>query len=492
MSDIFEFVKSDKARLRVVGVGGAGGNAVNTMVGQGLSGVEFITANTDVQALDHSLAPTKLVIGSMVTKGLGAGADPDMGQEAALEDQEAIAAVLKGADMVFVTAGMGGGTGTGAAPVIARIARSMGALTVGVVTKPFLFEGKARRTRADSGLTALSREVDSLIVIPNQQLLAVTPEDTSLVDAFRLADQVLYNAVQGISDVIKRHGMINVDFADVRTIMSLKGVALMGTGTGRGPKRALDAAQAAISSPLLDNVSIQGARGVLINFTGGPNMKLTEIQEAASLVERAAHESVNLIFGAVIDPSMEDEIKITVIATGFGESAQQYSDVNAVAVDAPRAAPIVARAPEAPPLRMVPPPLPAEASGGGRVFELGVAPPVVAAPVVSAPPVAAAPIRSPLQRGLDAPLPGMGSLGPTGTPITDRPSLSRMSTPPHGIVPARLANRTQTLDAEELSRPAINRKAVRETGEAKMGSGFWDETSGEIDLNAPRFRTPRD
>ena len=489
MSDIFEFVKSDKARLRVVGVGGAGGNAVNTMVSQGLSGVEFITANTDVQALDHSLAPTKLVIGSMVTKGLGAGADPDMGQEAALEDQEAIAAVLKGADMVFVTAGMGGGTGTGAAPVIARIARSLGALTVGVVTKPFLFEGKARRLRADSGLAALSREVDSLIVIPNQQLLAITAEETSLVDAFRLADQVLYNAVQGISDVIKRHGMINVDFADVRTIMSLKGVALMGTGTGRGPKRALEAAQAAISSPLLDNVSIQGARGVLINFTGGANMRLTEIEEAASLVERAAHESVNLIFGAVIDPSMEDEIKITVVATGFGESAQQYGDLNAAALDAPRA-----RTPEVPVLRASPPPLPPEvtAAAPGRVFEIAASLPPVAQPAVSQPPPPVGFARSPLQRGFETPLPGMAGLVSNQAQISDRPSLGRMSTPPMGTAPVRLGVRTQTLAADELNRPAINRKAVRETGEAKMGSGFWDETSGEIDLNAPRFRPPRE
>ena len=489
MSDIFEFVKSDKARLRVVGVGGAGGNAVNTMVSQGLSGVEFITANTDVQALDHSLAPTKLVIGSMVTKGLGAGADPDMGQEAALEDQEAIAAVLKGADMVFVTAGMGGGTGTGAAPVIARIARSLGALTVGVVTKPFLFEGKARRLRADSGLAALSREVDSLIVIPNQQLLAITAEETSLVDAFRLADQVLYNAVQGISDVIKRHGMINVDFADVRTIMSLKGVALMGTGTGRGPKRALEAAQAAISSPLLDNVSIQGARGVLINFTGGANMRLTEIEEAASLVERAAHESVNLIFGAVIDPSMEDEIKITVVATGFGESAQQYGDLNAAALDAPRA-----RTPEVPVLRASPPPLPPEvtAAAPGRVFEIAASLPPVAQPAVSQPPPPVGFARSPLQRGFETPLPGMAGLVSNQAQISDRPSLGRMSTPPMGTAPVRLGVRTQTLAADELNRPAINRKAVRETGEAKMGSGFWDDTSGEIDLNAPRFRPPRE
>jgi cell division protein FtsZ len=482
MSDIFEFVKNDKARLRVVGAGGAGGNAVNTMVSQGLSGVEYITVNTDVQALDHSLAPTKLVIGSQVTKGLGAGADPEMGQEAALEDQEAIAAMLKGADMVFVTAGMGGGTGTGAAPVIARIARSLGALTVGVVTKPFLFEGKARRNRAENGLAALAREVDSLIVIPNQQLLAITAENTPLVEAFRQADQVLFNAVQGISDVIKRHGMINVDFADVRTIMSLKGVALMGTGTGRGPNRALEAAQAAISSPLLDNVSIQGARGVLINFTGGESMSLAEIEQASSLVERAAHDNVNLIFGAVIDPSMHEEIKITVIATGFGDAAQQYSDLNAAAVEPTRGR----MAAEIPALRAVPPPLPQDVMAppvAARSFDVSAAPPV-ATPALG--PSPALP-RSPLQRGLETPLPGMVSAG-----IVDRPSLSRMSTPPVGVAPVRLASRTQTLDAEALREPAINRKAVRETGEAKMGSGFWDETSGEIDLNAPRFRTPRD
>ncbi|MCA9540014.1 MAG: cell division protein FtsZ, partial [Myxococcales bacterium] len=323
MDSIFEYVGNPGARLKVIGVGGGGSNAVNTMVQSGLKGVDFIIANTDAQALEHSAAPTKLQIGAGLTQGLGAGANPEVGRNAALEDQRLVTDTLVGADMVFVTAGMGGGTGTGAAPVIARAAREAGALTVGVVTKPFNFEGRARRRRADTGIEALAAEVDTLIVIPNQRLLAISDENTTMVDAFKMADQVLYNAVQGISDLITEHGMINVDFADVRTIMSQKGLALMGTGRASGERRALVAAQAAISSPLLDDISIEGATGILINFTGGLDLKITEIEEAASLVEDAAHEDVNLIFGAVIDENMRDEIKITVIATGFAGAEQQ-------------------------------------------------------------------------------------------------------------------------------------------------------------------------
>ena len=317
------------ARIKVVGVGGGGSNAVNKMVSSGLKGVDFIVANTDAQALKHADASVQLQIGANLTKGLGAGANPEIGRSAALEDQRLINESVAGADMVFITAGMGGGTGTGAAPVFARAAREQGALTVGVVTKPFMFEGRSRSRRAEAGLEALGAEVDTLIVIPNQRLLAISDENTTMMDAFGLADRVLYNAVQGISDLITEHGMINVDFADVRTIMMEKGLALMGTGRASGDGRALAAAQQAISSPLLDNISIEGATGILINFTGGLDLKITEIEEAASLVEDAAHEDVNLIFGAVIDEQMSNEIKITVIATGFEGARQQKAPTQA-------------------------------------------------------------------------------------------------------------------------------------------------------------------
>ncbi len=322
----FEFMtESSGARLKVVGVGGGGSNAVNTMVHSGLKGVDFIVANTDQQALEHSAAEVRLQIGANLTQGLGAGANPEVGRNAALEDQRMINELMSGADMVFITSGMGGGTGTGAAPVFARAAREAGALTVGVVTKPFNFEGKARGRRAEAGIEALAAEVDTLVVIPNQRLLAISDANTTMMDAFKLADRVLFDAVQGISDLITEHGMINVDFADVRTIMGRKGVALMGAGRASGEGRALTAAQRAISSPLLDDISIEGATGILINFTGGLDLKITEIEEAASLVEDAAHEDVNLIFGAVIDESISDEIRITVIATGFEDRAKQAS-----------------------------------------------------------------------------------------------------------------------------------------------------------------------
>jgi len=312
------------ASIKVIGVGGGGSNAVNKMVECGLKGVDFVVSNTDAQALSHSNAPVQLQIGANLTDGLGAGANPDVGRSAALEDMNVISETLNGADMVFITAGMGGGTGTGAAPVFARAAREAGALTVGVVTKPFNFEGSARRRRAEAGIEALAAEVDTLVVIPNQRLLAISDETTTMMDAFSVADRVLYNAVQGISDLITDHGMINVDFADVRTIMMGKGVALMGTGRASGEGRALIAAQQAISSPLLDDMSIEGATGILINFTGGTDLKITEIEEAASLVEDAAHEDVNLIFGAVIDDNMTNEIKITVVATGFEDAEKRH------------------------------------------------------------------------------------------------------------------------------------------------------------------------
>ncbi|MBI1815933.1 MAG: cell division protein FtsZ [Deltaproteobacteria bacterium] len=311
------------ASIKVVGIGGGGGNAVNTMIASGLPGVEFITCNTDMQALRASLAPVKVQLGEQLTKGLGAGANPDIGREAALEDAERMREVLAGADMVFITAGMGGGTGTGGAPVVARIAKELGALTVGVVTKPFQFEGKKRMRQATEGIERLKEAVDTLIAIPNQRLLAVAARNTSLLETFKKADDVLLQAVRGISDLITVHGLINLDFADVRTIMAEMGMAMMGCGVATGETRAVEAAQKAVASPLLEDVSIQGARGVLINITGSPTLSLHEVNEAATLIQEEAHEDANIIFGAVIDETMGDEIRITVIATGFDGAAVQ-------------------------------------------------------------------------------------------------------------------------------------------------------------------------
>ena len=308
---------NEAAKLKVIGVGGGGGNAIRTMMASGLKGVEFMAANTDMQALQMNPAPVKLQIGNDSTKGLGAGANPEMGRASALEDRERIAEHLDGADMVFVTAGMGGGTGTGAAPVIAEIARSLGILTVGVVTKPFSFEGSRRRRQADEGIANLKAVVDTLITIPNQRLLALAGENTSMLDSFKRADEVLLNAVQGISDLITIGGLINVDFADVRTIMKEQGLALMGTGRAAGERRAIEAASMAVASPLLEEVSIDGATGILINITGSSNLSLHEVNAASSLIQEAAHEAANIIFGTVIDDTMGDMIKITVIATGF-------------------------------------------------------------------------------------------------------------------------------------------------------------------------------
>lgn len=314
----FEDSADQMAMIKVIGVGGGGGNALNTMMRSGLGGVQFVAANTDAQALKHNLAPTKIQLGAEVTRGLGCGANPDRGRASALEARERLREELEGADMIFVTAGMGGGTGTGAAPIIAEVAREIGALTVGVVTKPFMFEGKVRSKHSDRGIDELHQVVDTLITIPNQRLLALAGKGTSIQDAFTLADDVLLNAVRGISDLITIHGLINLDFADVRTVMNEAGVAMMGTGIGRGDTRAVDAAQSAISSPLLEDLSIDGARGVLINITGSESMTLFEVNEASTLVQEAAHEDANIIFGAVIDETMqEDEVRVTVIATGL-------------------------------------------------------------------------------------------------------------------------------------------------------------------------------
>jgi len=305
------------ATIRVVGVGGAGGNAINNMIDADIQGVGFITANTDLQALTSSAAPVQLQLGAELTKGLGAGANPEIGRRAAEEDREHIREIMDGADMVFITAGMGGGTGTGAAPVIASVAKELGILTVAVVTKPFEFEGRKRKEQAEMGLRALRSCVDTLITIPNQRLLQVVDRSTSLRDAFGVADNVLRQAVQGISDLITTPGLINLDFADMQTIMSGMGLAVMGTGIGRGEKRAVEAAHQAIASPLLEESSINGARSVLVNITGGLDISLHEIHDAVAIVRESAHDDANIIFGAVIEGSMSEELRVTVIATGF-------------------------------------------------------------------------------------------------------------------------------------------------------------------------------
>jgi cell division protein FtsZ len=306
------------AKIKVVGVGGGGCNAVNTMIRSGLSGVEFYAANTDKQVLETALATTKISIGQELTKGLGAGANPDVGRKAALEDYTTICDHLTGADMVFVTAGMGGGTGTGAAPIFAKIAKEVGALTVGVVTKPFLFEGKRRMRQALEGIAQLRESVDSLIIIPNNRLLNISGTSLSMMDAFKKADEVLLNAVQGIADLINHTGLINSDFADVRTIMENKGLALMGIGYGSGDHRAVEAATNAISSPLLEDISVNGATGIIVNITGSNSMTLHEVNEAISIIQESADEDAHIIFGTVIDEIMNDNVKVTVIATGLG------------------------------------------------------------------------------------------------------------------------------------------------------------------------------
>lgn len=366
-SSSLEYINSSAAKIKVIGAGGGGGNAIARMYESNLAGVEYIVANTDAQALQHSPAPYKLQLGSTVTQGLGAGANPEVGREAAMEDLDRIREALDGADMVFVTAGMGGGTGTGAAPVIAKAAREVGALTVGVVTRPFHFEGTRRMNRAEEGIRELQESVDTLIVIPNQRLLAACDEPMTLINAFKLADQVLHDAVQGISELITHPGHINVDFADVRTIMSNQGLALMGTGSANGPDRALEAVQKAISNPLLSSVSIRGATRILINFTGSSDLEIAELSEAVRVVQDEAHPNVDLIWGTAFEQSMGDEIKITVIATGFEES---FDGENS--------------APEARPQRHVKPARP-QSQGGRQREALSTLSPPNAPPVPNAP-----------------------------------------------------------------------------------------------------------
>lgn len=340
---MFSFQDDDTMpiRIKVIGVGGGGCNAVNTMIGSGLSRVEFISANTDVQALGRSLAAFKVQLGPERTRGLGAGAKPEVGKEAAIESKDRLRDALEGSEMIFVTAGMGGGTGTGAAPVVASIARELGALTVGVVTKPFQYEGKRRWAHAEEGLQELRKNVDTLLVIPNQRLLGLVDKSTPLLDAFKVADDVLRQAIQGIADIITTTGHVNVDFADVRTVMTYTGRAVMGMGISRGPNRALEAAQKSISSPLLEEGNVQGARGVLLNITGGPSLSLHEVDEASSIIKEVADPDANIIVGQVINPDLSDELIITVVATGFDRDESPYI---APALDSSKARP--ARVPQ--------------------------------------------------------------------------------------------------------------------------------------------------
>ena len=316
-----------RARIKVIGVGGGGGNAVNSMIESGMDGVEFIVVNTDAQALSMSLAPHRFQLGSNLTKGLGAGAQPQVGRDAALEDRDRLAELVSDCDMIFITAGMGGGTGTGAAPVIAQLAKEAGILTVGVVTRPFLFEGKKRLKHAEAGIEELKQNVDTLISIPNQRLIALSNENTTMKNSFKLADSVLLEAVRGVSDLIHFQGWVNVDFADVRTIMTDKGMAMMGMGTGYGERKVIEATQKAIRSPLLDNGSIAGARNVLVNITGNSDLLLHEVTEASTMIAEEAHADANVIWGLVVDESMADEVRITVIATDLEQEAASLPPV---------------------------------------------------------------------------------------------------------------------------------------------------------------------
>jgi len=330
MFEIVENMGDAPARIKVIGVGGAGGNAVNMMVTSSLKGVEFIAANTDAQVLKRSECPQKIQLGVEITRGYGAGSNPEVGRNAALESKEEIQRALTGADMIFIAAGMGGGTGTGAGPVVAEIAKDLGALTIAVVTKPFFFEGKKKDLVAEKGIEELRKIVDTLIVIPNERLVAVAGRNMSFIDARKKADEILLHAVKGISDLIIVPGLINLDFADIRTIMTEMGLALMGTGVATGENRAVEAAQRAISSPLLEDNTIHGARGILMNITGGSSMTLFEVKEAATLIQNEAHEEANIIFGTVIDDSMGDEIRITVIATGFDRKQAKTGEITSM------------------------------------------------------------------------------------------------------------------------------------------------------------------
>jgi len=451
----FEDEPSNRARIKVIGVGGGGGNAINTMIESRLEGVDFIVANTDIQALESNQAPIKIPLGGALTKGLGAGANPEVGRNAALEDIARLTDLLADADMVFVTAGMGGGTGTGAAPIIAQVARECGALTVGVVTKPFSFEGKKRRKQAEEGIATLQSCVDTLITIPNDRLLSVAGQKTTMLDAFRKADEVLLNAVQGISDLITIPGLINVDFADVRTIMKDMGRALMGTGRAKGERRALEAAQQAISSPLLEDVNITGATGILINITGGPDLTLFEVNEASTLIQEAAHEDANIIFGSVIDAHLTDEVRITVIATGFDAATNVMVQVprhsfGSGVVAAPRA-----RQTTLPYL-----------AGGLAPASVPVLPSLPTTILPAMPPAVEAPLPKTTAPQRDAPL-----MRPDQTPVTvpmrqersDRSDRTLSSREMPTVQPPRLAETFSGTEETELDIPAFLRLRNLET-----------------------------
>ena len=415
------------ARIKVVGAGGCGGNAINHMIASGLSNVEFMAINTDTQALQNNHAPLRIQIGQMLTRGRGTGGNPEVGRKAALEDEERLREVLSEAEMVFVTAGMGGGTGTGSAPVIARIARESGALTVGVVTKPFQFEGRKRMGQAEGGLHDLKSAVDTLITIPNQRLLSIASRTTSLKEAFQKADDVLLQAVRGISELVTVHGLINLDFADVRSIMAEMGMAMMGAARASGENRAVEAAQRAISSPLLEDISIKGARGLLINVTGGPDMSLYEVNEAASLIQEEAHEDANIIFGAVIDDKISDEIHVTVIATGFGDR-----DIR------PAMSPIVRYSPSGAP---------------------------ITAPVNAAPTRPIDPIQSPIQPQIPLPPP----IQPTQNQIFAGKPVRRL-----GLI----------VDESTLDIPTFKRRAAGDIGPTRVGQTEPLENDDKLEIPA--------
>jgi cell division protein FtsZ len=416
------------ARIKVIGAGGCGGNAVNHMISAGLRNVEFISVNTDIQALQNNIAPVRLQVGQQLTRGRGTGGNPEIGRKAALEDEERLREVLSDAEMVFVTAGMGGGTGTGSAPVIARLARESGALTVGVVTKPFQFEGRKRMTQAEDGMRELKAAVDTLITIPNQRLLSVASRNTPLREAFQRADEVLLQAVRGISELVTVHGLINLDFADVRSIMAEMGLAMMGAAIATGENRAVEAAQRAISSPLLEDLSIKGARGLLINVTGGSDLSLYEVNEAASLIQEEAHEDANIIFGAVIDDQLSDEIRVTVIATGFGDLETRY---------APRSS-----SPMTTPLPPAPPPIPTRSG-----------------------------ITAPVQSAATRPM------EPSGEPVT--PAQVKM-------FPNKPVRRLGLLVDESLDIPTFKRRA-QESGQKEVKLEPGNQVDNNDDLDVPTF-----
>lgn len=429
------------ANIKVVGVGGGGSNAVSTMIESQMTGVEFIVANTDIQALNANKATGKIQLGLDLTKGLGAGANPDVGRRAAIESYNEIVENLEGADMVFVTAGMGGGTGTGGAPVVAKIARELGALTIGVVTRPFMFEGKKRSKHAEGGLQELKENVDTLIVIPNQKLLAIAGDKTPLVETFKKADEVLLQAVKGISDLINIRGLINLDFADIRTVMQAKGLALMGTGYAKGENRAVEAATAAISSPLLENIKIDGATGIIINVTGGPDLSLYEVNEASTLITEAAHEDAEIIFGAVIDENFTDEVRVTVIATGFADPDRKIQGIDS----ASRMAEFLTTAPSTSMPKIELPPIPSFQTPS---FNTTMAmPPAPAAPSGSNPGMMANPSTMPFH----APQQPAPPQSYYQTPIAATPSAPMQSAPP---APSQQMNVMPPMEAPSYAAPA--------------------------------------